>query len=277
MTYANPEVLAFYKDLPFNYHQSPRKAARAIQRRDPISAYPALKALLKPGARLLDVGCGAGWLTHAAAIFHGCDAMGIDFNPVVITRALAVGEALESPARFEQSDLFTWEPGAPYNVVTSIGVLHHTDDCLAALGHVAARFVRPNGHLFVGLYHAHGRRPFLEHFQALRAAGVDEEALLARYRQLHPLKDETHLRSWFRDQVLHPHETQHTLAEVLPLLERLDYELVSTSINGFAPFEDPEALLAMEPELEARGQEALAADQYYPGFFLFLARRRREG
>ncbi|MBU0552639.1 class I SAM-dependent methyltransferase [Myxococcota bacterium] len=276
MSYANPEVLAFYKALPFNYHRDPQEAAAAIRRRDPLQAYPPLRALLGPGVRLLDVGCGAGWLVHAAALFHGCDSLGVDFNPTALRRAEAVGLALESPARFERGDLFAWSPGAPREVVTSIGVLHHTDHCLAALEHIAARFVAPGGHLFIGLYHAYGRRPFLEHFRQLRATSADEEALLARYRQLHPLKDETHLRSWFRDQVLHPHETQHTLAEVLPVLDRLGYTLKRTSINGFAPFEDRAALLDLEPSLEARGVEALAANRYYPGFFLFLAQRSRE-
>ena len=43
-----------------------------------------------------------------------------------------------------------------------------------------------------------------------------------------------HNYSWFRDQVLHPHETQHTYEEVLGWFEDLDFKVVSTSINNYA-------------------------------------------
>ena len=47
-----------------------------------------------------------------------------------------------------------------------------------------------------------------------------ENALFEEYKKLDKRSsDETHLRSWFKDQVLHPKETQHTLAEILPIIK----------------------------------------------------------
>jgi hypothetical protein len=78
--------------------------------------------------------------------------------------------------------------------------------------------------------------PFLRHFREMRARGASEAEMLARYRELHPwLDDDTQALSWFRDQVQHPHETQHTLAEFLPLMRARGMELVATSINRFQP------------------------------------------
>ena len=62
--------------------------------------------------------------------------------------------------------------------------------------------------------------------------------MLLRYKELHSgLHDDTLLRSWFRDQVLHPHETQHTLEEMLPVIMDAGMKMVSTSVNRFAAIE----------------------------------------
>ena len=42
-----------------------------------------------------------------------------------------------------------------------------------------------------------------------------------------------HNYSWFRDQVFHPQETQHTLEEVKDWLDEISFKLVSTSINNY--------------------------------------------
>jgi 2-polyprenyl-3-methyl-5-hydroxy-6-metoxy-1,4-benzoquinol methylase len=265
--------MAFYRELPFNYRGCPQEHAAHICAVDQIRRYPVLVPLLRKGCSVLDVGCGAGWFSLSAAYHYRAAVTGIDFNEVAIARARDVAKALRVAVQFETADLFRWESGAPFDIVASLGVLHHTNDCLAALRR-CAQHVRSGGHLFVGLYHRYGRRTFLEHFRGLRAAGAGEAELLEHYRRLHAsLTDEVHLRSWFRDQVLHPHETQHTLREVVPLLQDCGLGLVSSSLNGFAPFGDVEELFAAEPALEAVGAERLARGQYYPGFFLFLARK----
>ena len=60
------------------------------------------------------------------------------------------------------------------------------------------------------------------------------------YRGRYPpsVKDEVMLRSWFRDQVLHPHETQHTVEEVLPWIKAAGLEPRTTSVNEFRPVTD---------------------------------------
>ncbi len=267
-------VLSFYKTLPFNYHHSRRRAAALIHRQDPLRAYPVLKPLFQPGLSTLDLGCGAGWLSLSLALHHRLKVTGLDFNPVALSRARELAELLELDLSFEEGDLLSWRGALPFELILSLGVLHHTEDCLGALRRVARDLLAPGGWLFVGLYHRDGRRPFLNHFAQLRAQGADEERLLEEYQQLHPLKDELHLRSWFRDQVCHPHETQHRLSEILPILEEEGLELRSCSLNHFAPIESLPELLALEGKQEERGLAALAAGRYFPGFFLFLAQKR---
>ena len=77
VSFANPEVLAFYRTLPFNFRESVAKSIEAIRSHDPRLAYPVLTSLLRPGVRVLDVGCGAGWFANSISYHCGCAVSGI--------------------------------------------------------------------------------------------------------------------------------------------------------------------------------------------------------
>lgn len=277
---ARPDVRAFYNSGPFNLRESPERHAASLRAGNSLLDYPPLVAALADQPRVLDVGCGTGWLVNGVSLRYGCAAHGIDASTVAIARARSVAGLLGVASSFEVADLFAYRPQERYGLVTSMGVLHHTDDCRAALSHLGKSFVGEDGAMFIGLYHAWGRRPFLAHFETLKRQRAGEESMFAAFRRLwrgagRNDRDEALLRSWFQDQVLHPHETSHTLGEFLPLLDELGYELVSTSINRFGPPPGRDALPALEKQLELAGEKALAEGRYFPGFFAFMARRRR--
>jgi hypothetical protein len=164
----------------------------------------------------------------------------------------------------------------PFSVVASLGVLHHTNNCLAGVRLCAEKFLAPGGVLFLGLYHSYGRKPFLDAFAAFKKAGASEEEMLTSYSKLSPndKAEKTFLLSWFRDQVLHPHETQHTLAEIVPLLQDCGLSLHATSINGFKPFDNVESLYEEEKKFYDLGLKKYQESQYYPGFFVVVATKR---
>lgn len=229
---ARDDVLAFCRELPFNFRVDAKTHAASVRRGDPLRAYPPLVSALAGGRTLIDIGSGAGWLVNSAAYHHHATAFGIDFNP--------------------------------------------TDDCLGAVRHIAQNVVAPGGRVSIGLYHLHGRRPFLDHFAAMRRNGASEEAMYEEFKLLRtggPSSggDDVFLRSWFRDQVPHPHETCHTLAEIWPLLDELGLELISTTVNRFGPVTSREAIFALERAMEEAGQGAPSEKRYYPGFFAVLA------
>ena len=112
--------------------------------------------------------------------------------------------------------------------------------------------------IFIGLYHKYGRKPFLDEFSKIK----DEDKKFARYRELDSrFTDETQLRSWFRDQVLHPYETTHTIKEVSEVLEKNNMKLMWTSIQG------------EEQAYENVAIEKLKNNEFYPGFFTFMAKK----
>jgi len=267
-------VLDFYQQLPFNQQSSTALQAESILSRNSILAYPVLPPLLSQNSRVLEVGCGTGWFANSMAYYYPVAVTGIDFNPVAIEFARRAAAELNLYSQFVNADLFTYQAELAFDGVVSIGVLHHTHDCLAALRRVASLWVKPGGWLFLGLYHHYGRRPFLDHFELLRQQGQTESELFARYRQLHPyLTDDIQAYSWFRDQVLHPYETQHTVAELIPVLAESGLTIKATSINQFQPMTDVTAIVKLEPERERSAANRLANNQYDPGFFLVLAQK----
>lgn len=271
-THALPEVLDFYRDLPFNYGDLASLTAM-IEGHDLNRSFPALARHLSPETRVIEAGCGVGWLSLSIARQFGCPVTGLDFNPVAVGQARAAAAALRLNARIELADLFLYTPRRKADLVVSMGALHHTGDCLAAVETLCRNCLAPAGRVFIGLYHRHGRRPFLQHFQEMRAAGADEETLRREYVRLdRRFQDPVQQESWFRDQVLHPHETQHTLEELVPLLRDCGLAIESTSVNGFQDFAAVEDLFPLERDLETAARQHLEAGLYDPGFFIFMAR-----
>jgi SAM-dependent methyltransferase len=275
-------VARFYDELPFNFQDAERAAAGVRDRNQVAESYPDLDDRLASARTVLDVGCGAGWLSNTCAYHYGVEVRGIDLSRTAVERAREVSELLgvEDATEFRRADLFETALGGRHDVVVSLGVLHHTPDLPGALARLPG-WVSERGCVYVGLYHAPSRRPFLACFERYRRllregrlTERDAEEAFARYRELDDRTDDSTLaRSWFRDQVLHPHETQHTLREVAALLAGHGFAVVSTSINRFAPFERVEDLFELEEAQEEHAQRRLAEGSYLPGFFTVLAER----
>lgn len=270
-------VRSFYDQLPFNLHKDASTAEDSIRKHTLEHSYPDLHEALKSGRirTAIDAGCGAGWLANTLAYHYDIEVMAIDFCSAALHRArtVAANLGIAERVRFIESDLFEVRTPEQVDLVVSLGVLHHTHDCRGAVEHIlSAR--KPDGILYLGLYHRYGRGPFLDLFRNLIAT-EGEDAALARYRQLDGIhaEDETMLRSWFRDQVRHPHETQHSLEEVYGWLLEAGQLVRSTSINQFAPLPEPVGLLfEEEKKFEERSYQANAVQgRYFPGFFTVLA------
>ena len=251
------QVLNFYKTLPFNFKGSVENHALGVIERKSYGEN--LEPLLNKGTKVLEVGCGAGWFSNGIAYHYKCDVTAFDFNPVVIERAKEVRDYLGLSVEYDVVDVFDYEPKELVDVVVSIGVLHHTIDPLNATK-LISEFIKRGGHMYLGLYHKYGRKPFLNHFKQLQKDGLSEDELFEEYCKLDKrITDKTHLRSWFKDQVLHPHENQYTFKEMKELLGTLDMTIEYSSIEGD------------EKKYETIAKQKLKESSYWPGFFNILA------
>ena len=102
---------------------------------------------------------------------------------------------------------------------------------------------------------------------------MSEQEQFDEYKKLHKIKDEKKLYSWFRDQVLHPHETQHTFEEINNFFLGTKYKIVSTSINNFEKIESYEDIINKEKSLRQYAESKIKKKEYFPGFFIIIAKK----
>ena len=132
-------VLDFYKILPFNYYGSIEEQVKSVTQQDPIEQqYPPLKGLVASCKNILEIGAGAGWLTNSIAYNYKKKVLGLDFNPIAIERASSVAKKMGLQSEFLCEDLFAFSEEKRTNedcldLIISLGVLHHTDNCIGAI------------------------------------------------------------------------------------------------------------------------------------------------
>ena len=274
MDFKNLDVLEFYKKLPFNIYGNLSSAENQIKKYDPLKVYPVLKKIFSQYKKIkvIDFGCGGGWLVNSLSYHHGdfIEITGVDFNPVAINYANKLKLKLKLNSKFISSDIFTFDDVQKYDVVVSLGVLHHTNNCSEAIKHIS-KFGKPNSYIFLGLYHKYGRKPFLDHFEKIK--DENEKFKFNEYKKFHNIDDEKKLYSWFRDQVLHPHETQHTFEELINIFQIIKYEILSTSINKFQDIKSFEEIISNEKKLIYYAEDKIKNNEYYPGFFITIGKK----
>jgi SAM-dependent methyltransferase len=101
------------------------------------------------GKTVLDVGCGMGRFAEVAASY-GAQVVGVDLSVAVDAAHRNLGE--RDNTAFVQADVFDlpFRPGS-FDLIYSIGALHHTPDTRAAFARLP-RLLRPGGRIAIWVY-----------------------------------------------------------------------------------------------------------------------------
>ena len=207
-------VKAFYEETPFpNYDGYDSRESLAAKARQGVFA-ALLDEQLPEGALVLEAGCGTGQLSNFLGmswkrkVFAG----DICLNSLRLAKGFADRYSIRNVA-FLQMNLFRppFRDGT-FDVVISNGVLHHTGDCENAFRSILAK-LKPGGLVLIGLYNSYGRLPTLWKRWAFRVFGPSLYFLDPRLRDWR--REPDRIKAWFMDQYRHPHETRHSMDEVL--------------------------------------------------------------
>jgi len=264
-------VLSFYKKLPFNVYTNSLLAIQNIKNNNLKNTYPFLNKYILNTKKIIDVGCGGGWLANTISYHYNKNVFGIDFNSKAIKHAKKISKLLKNQNQFYIKDIFSHKIKEKFDLICSIGVLHHTKNCMKALD-ICCKFGKKGSIIVIGLYHKEGRKAFLEKFNKNK---YSEKKLFKEYINMHTLTDTKHQISWFRDQVLHAHETQHRLQEVLDVFKKNNYRFMGTSINRFSKKDSIGTIKKKEKKLYDYGLKKIKKNIYYPGFFIVVGKKIR--
>jgi len=106
------------------------------------------KLRLRPGERLLDVGCGFGALALHAAERHGAEVLGITLSEpqAEVARERVAAAGLEGRCRIEVRDYRELDGRETFDKIVSVGMFEHVGEALLPeYFRIAHRLLRPRG------------------------------------------------------------------------------------------------------------------------------------
>jgi len=250
-------VKSFYEQTPFpNYDgldtrdSLRRKAGESIFGR-------MLDEKIPQAARILEVGCGTGQMSNFLGMRWGRSVIGADLcmNSLKLAKGFRDRFSINN-THFVQINLFR-PPFAPasFDVVISNGVLHHTSDCARAFRSIAS-LVKPGGLIVVGLYNWLGRLPTLWRRSLIERFGDAAAFLDGRLRGGGPT---ARREAWYQDQYRHPHETSHSMDEVLGWLDAEGFDFTA-SIPTIGDVEFVDDISLFEPKPPGRRRDRLSSE-----------------
>ena len=236
-------VKAFYEKVPFPNYDDCDSTGSLIDKAKRSVFISLLDEQIPFGTMILEIGCGTGQLTNFLGVANrtvfGTD---ICLNSLRLAQEFKEKNVIAG-SHFLQMNLFrpVFKPET-FHLVYCTGVLHHTSDPFAGFQSIA-RLVRPNGYIVIGLYHRYGR--LMHDFRRIiinvcrgRARFLDQ-----RLRKRTKI-GKTQRDAWFADQYNHPHESKHTINEIMTWLEQTGFAFVKSIPKArlFESFQSDERL-----------------------------------
>jgi len=237
-------VKSFYEENPFPNYEGLEEFGELVSKgsQNPFSAN-LLKAI-GYNKTVLECGCGTGQLSHFLQLNNN-HVLGIDMS--LGSLKLAVEHKQRNGldrSSFAQMNIFDLAiKDASFDVVISHGVLHHTFDAKRAFAAVA-RKVKPGGIIMVGLYNRYARIPTWFRSKIISVTGGNIDYVV-RNRILDSRKADI----WIKDQYYNPHETWHSIDEVMSWFDQndIEYQNCSPAILGTDGEDAPDLFNGTEP------------------------------
>ena len=220
VTTTGKKVQNFYNKTPFPDYELGRFNSKEDLR---VSAYPFARILdrsIPEDASIIDVGTGTGQLSAFLSLRRKC-VWGIDFSDSSLNKARSLKQKLGLDSwHLRKVDLLDLEQikdmGIKFDYVLCMGVLHHTGDAYKGFKNIL-NLLKPKGYIAVGLYNTFGRIPLKIRIMLAKTIFKNNNNVKDWFirMQIGDIEDKERARGWWNDQYLHPHETCHTMGEVL--------------------------------------------------------------
>jgi SAM-dependent methyltransferase len=227
------KIRSFYEKNPFPDYDDFDNVGTLIEKARQGVFARLLDAQIPTKTRVLECGCGTGQLTNFLLIANRT-VIGTD----ITLNSLRLAQQFKTRNNLKRSHFYQMNLFRPcfnretFDLVISNGVLHHTSDPFLGFKSIA-KLVRPKGYIIIGLYHKYGRivtdirriinNATKDKFKFFDRRAVDKSISTAKST------------AWFLDQYKNPHESKHTVEEVLGWLREARFTFIN-SIPSTVPF-----------------------------------------
>lgn len=215
-------VKDFYEENPFPNYDGVEEFGKLVHKgfKNPFSAQ--LLDAIGCNKLVLEVGCGTGQLAQFLQLNNN-HTLGVDMS--LASLKLASDHKQRNGlvrSGFVQMNIFDLAiADGAFDVVIAHGVLHHTYDARRAFAAVA-RKARPGGIVIVGLYNWYARVPTWVRSKLIGTFGPEIDFVVRRR-----IRDAEKARIWIADQYRNPHETWHSIDEVLGWFDECGLEYLN--------------------------------------------------
>lgn len=181
------------------------------------------------GKEVLDAGCGTG---EKAAYFsyHGAGVTAFDLCRTSLEKAKELAEKFNLRVDFSLCDIAEFRTEKRFDHIFCLGALHHTEKPyynFLALD----RLCKPGGTITIGLYNSYGRlgHRIVRTWIGLRAGEdfarrmeyVEKRIYRRKMRSIHEV-------AYVADKYVHPHESYHTVEEVMGWFKKNGYSFIGS-------------------------------------------------
>ncbi len=220
ITKTGQKVQNFYNETCFPDYELARFNSKEDLRIAAKSFAEILDNSIPETASIIDVGTGTGQLAAFLSLRRK-NVWGIDFCDNSLSKAKSLKQKLGlNSLHFKKIDILNQRQieniDIKFDYVLCLGVLHHTGNAYQGFKNIL-KLLKPKGYIVIGLYNKFGRIPLKIRRVLVKTIFKNNEKIKERFirMQIEDIKDKEKIRGWWNDQYLHPHESCHTMGEVL--------------------------------------------------------------
>lgn len=223
------QVREFYNKTPFPDYELERFKTREDLRLAASDFARILDRSIPVDASVIDVGTGTGQLSAFLSLRRK-EVWGVDFSDASLNKAKSLKRKLRlDTLRLEKIDILDREQvlsiNRQFDYVLCLGVLHHTVQPYEGFK-TLVELVKPGSYLAIGLYNSFGRIPHTIQKLLVRTIFRNNKDVKDAFLKMQTggVTDKKRRHGWWNDQYFHPHESTHTIGEVIGWFKRSGIE-----------------------------------------------------
>ena len=215
----------FYEQFPYPLlSELPQKHLETYA--DQVIACAGLNTKKLHGKMVLDAGCGTGEIACSLAT-HAKKVVGIDLSKASLAHAkMLVKKYQLKNIEFIEKDAFELDAREKFDVIVSLGMLHHTYNPKKGF-EIVSSCVKKDGIFIMGFYHSLGGiKQRVQKFLVGLFAGERPEKKLQFIEWYLGKKLGNHQRAFWADRIANPREQYYRISEIKKWFEENGFEVM---------------------------------------------------